>query len=274
MSYFFRGVEDLPASPLKPYSFLHLLMLGIFLLGAFILSNPNFGRFKGLVRKDGPGHTEEYDVSQLRRRLSRFIAWILLIDQLILYSWQLGSSYFRWDMSLPLYHCRIAIWLLIVGVLADKKTVLRAGMYWGIAGAFVALAFPDLYAFSFPHYTNFQFFIAHIGMGWLIFNLLADESIKISRRDTRKVLLISTFYNCGLFVFNLLMQKSFPGTDYGYTLSFPDYIPVRLAPLPHLLLFTLLFSGLILLIGRAFERNKKEYGFFKQIKKTLFSIPD
>lgn len=239
---FFRAVEDLSYPPLVPFSPLHLALLFLFCAGSYWVVN-----------------AFPQGASDKRQKLSRLFAWILLADQILLYLWQFGSGYFHWDLSLPLYHCRIAIWLLILGVLFHVQAALSVGMYWGLAGALMALLFPDLYKFSFPHYTNVQFFVAHMTMGFLVLNLLSDRSLWINRATTLQVLKLSNLFHLGLLAFNLALRPLYPQINYGYTLAFPDFIPLRLPVFGHFLLFSLLFNSLIFTIGLAYERQKAKH---------------
>lgn len=236
MKYFFRGVTD--QMPLTAFSFTHIMLLGLFALVLYLLARG----------------TNNLRDSLKAKKLSHLMAVVLLIDQVVLYAWQFGSGYFNLEQSLPLFHCRIAVWLLIFGVMFKRDRLLKVGMYWGLIGALIANLVPDLYPFKFPHYTNFQFFICHMTMGWLIIHLLFNQKIKVSRDDTRHVLLITNLYNTLLFAFNLVMQVHYPEANYGYVTDFPSIVPFHFPLLLHFLLVSLLFNLTIFAVGLVFEQ--------------------
>jgi hypothetical integral membrane protein (TIGR02206 family) len=102
-------------------------------------------------------------LSKLRNpdRIAKAMGVILLVDQVVLYSWQFISGYFNLELSLPLYHCRIAVPLLILDLVFGVKVLRPIWIFWGALGTIFSMIFMDLYRFDFPHYTNFQFFIVH-----------------------------------------------------------------------------------------------------------------
>lgn len=241
--YFFRGKEDLVFSPLAAFSALHLIILFAFLVLVAIIYR------RDLSLKEGNN----------RRNLSKFFAVILLIDQVILYSWQFSSGYFNLQLSLPIYHCRIAIALLIIGVLFNRINIIHVGMYWGFLGSIMALLVPDMYKFRFPHYTNIQFFLAHVIMGLLIINLLKSREIQITGKETKFVLLITNIYNLFLFIFNLSMAHFWGLKDinYGYMNAFPKIVPIRFNVFLHFIIISVLFNMIMLLIGYVFQALSK-----------------
>ena len=115
MKYFFRGVTD--QMPLTAFSFIHIMTLSLFVAVLCLLA-------KGSRQLKNPLKAA---------KLSKVMAVIMLVDQVVLYSWQFGSGYFNLEQSLPLFHCRIAVWLLIVGVLFKRDHLLKVGMYWGLS---------------------------------------------------------------------------------------------------------------------------------------------
>ena len=254
MEFFFRGAED--GTPLAPFSPVHLLLLAIFVLGFWLIGRSGCPRRSIGAGSGGqtiPASTGLRDPRRARR-FSVLLAGILLTDQIVLYAWQFGSGFFQMALSLPLFHCRIAIWLLIIGVLGQRKTILRVGMCWGAAGALLAMLVPDLYNFRFPHYTNFQFFIGHMVMGWLIFHLLWHERERIGRHEIRAVVLISTLYNVAMLGVNIALRPHFPAANYGYMMELPALVPIHLPIALHFPLMLALFAAIMVLIGLLFEK--------------------
>lgn len=207
MRHFFRIIED--GNDFKLFSPLHLLLLLIFFIGIIAI------RFRWFKLGD----------KKINKTLSYTLISIILIDQIILYAWQIGSGYFNLAISLPLYHCRVAVWCLIIGKFMKNRFISTIGIYWGTMGALVAMIMVDLYDFQFPHYTNFQFFICHILMGWFIINQLFNEGILINSKDQKKVLLATNIYNILLTGINLLLIKLGYPTNYGYMIEMPPFAP-------------------------------------------------
>lgn len=250
--HFFRANED--GFVFNMYGNIHLILIIIFISGIYLLTNKN-------------SFTKNNSTNNI---ILKGLATILLIDQIILYAWQLGSGYFRLDMSLPLYHCRIAIWFIIIGVLSNNKNIKTLGVIWGSLGSTLAMILPEIYAFNFPHYTNFQFFIAHITLGWIISNVLIVQKFQISEKELRFALKFTNIYNISLVIFNFALRTIYPDTNYGYMLALPGKIVIG-NPIIHSLIMIFVFNIGILLIYKLLSFKYEERSLF-QISKDLISL--
>ena len=76
---------------------------------------------------------------QVNRNFELIVAFVLLIQQITLYSWYHISNYNPFTEGLPLYHCRVAILALALGLIFKINLLLNIGAYWGIFGSISAL---------------------------------------------------------------------------------------------------------------------------------------
>lgn len=148
--------------------------------------------------------------------------------------------------------------MLIIGILKNNKRIKILGMYWGLLGSVIAMVMAELYKFSFPHYTNFQFFIVHIIMGWILAYLLFVERVKITKEDNIFVLKITTIYNISLVIFNLILKSSYPKVNYGYMLNAPEFIGPLFSPIIHAILMTIIFNLMMYLLYFLFNLIRKK----------------
>lgn len=89
---------------------------------------------------------------------------ILILQQSLLYLWYITSGNFTLGETLPLYTCRIAIFLSIGMLLFENYKCFEIAYFWGIAGSIIALMTPDTSGFGFPHIMFIQFFVGHGGL--------------------------------------------------------------------------------------------------------------
>ncbi|MGL5328719.1 MAG: TIGR02206 family membrane protein [Peptostreptococcaceae bacterium] len=150
------------------------------------------------------------------RNFEIFVGSVLVIQQVILYSWYLATNYNLITQGLPLYHCRIAILFVGIGMLFNKKNLMKLGSYLGIFGSISALLFPGLDPFSFPHMTQFSFFIGHIFLLWGSLYLLFVKNIGMSKVDFNKSLIFINVYHVLMFILNNAVSS-----NYGYMNSPP-----------------------------------------------------
>lgn len=227
LNNFFRGNEDGFKLPL--FGTVHIIILALFILGVFFIITK--------LKNNKKTH-----------KMVKFLAIVLTIDQIILYSWQIGSGYFKIDISLPLYHCRLVVWLLIYCAFYKNRTMKAITVFYSLLGAVIALIIPDLYKFSFPHYTNFQFFLIHLSMGWLVFYYLFVEKFKLNKEDLKKTMVITNIFNVFLLILNFSLRPMYPNVNYGYLLALPGNFSVFNSPVIHSILMMIIFNfGLVLI---------------------------
>ncbi len=245
MTYFFRGIED--GMPMTWYGTVHIALLLFWLLGmASIVAYKK--------------HISKYFKNDL---LLKIFAGILLADQIILYSWQFGSGYFNWHMSLPLYHCRVGTVLIIIATFSNNTWAKAVGIYWAILGSLMAMLLPDMYLFKFPHYTNFQFFVVHILLGFMVMYTIAVQNYCFPKKDLKRVFIFSNIFNICVAAFNICMRPYFPSINYAFmyevppmlksSLNFPLYIY-----LPVILLLYNVITFVIWCVGKRIYALQKK----------------
>lgn len=255
---FFYGVEN--AEPLViPLP----LMLGLLLLWLGVMVLIVLYR-KPLMQQKNP------------MCLAKIAAVVLLVDQAVLYLWQFLSGYFNIEMSLPFYHCRIAVPILVLDLLFGLTVLRSIWIYWGFLGSVFAMGFMDLYRFDFPHYTNFQFFIVHITLGWVIFYTIFVLGYRFDKKGLKRTLVVTLLYNIALIFFNAIMNGSFIAKEesmfnYGYMLFPPGPLKDFVLSFPPFVFYFVMLAGYELLIyllylgGRALNRISDKNGERKTV---------
>lgn len=197
-------------------------------------------------------------VKKESRLFEIFIGSILLVQQLILYTWYIGGNYNFLKEGLPLFHCRISIIMLIVGLILKSDFMAKMGSYWGIFGSTSALIFPGLDPFSFPHITQISYFIGHIFLLWGSVYLLFVKNIGMSKYEFKKVLIITNVYHMIIFAFDNII-----GANYAYMKSSPISIGNSLNPFLYgfivMTIFNIILSIEYMIINRSQNKDLEEY---------------
>lgn len=204
-------------------------------------------------------------------RIAKIAAVILLVDQAMLWSWQFLSGYFNFELSLPLYHCRIAVPLLILDLVFGVKILRSIWIYWGLLGSVFAMGIMDPYRFDFPHFTNFQFFVVHMLLGWIVIYTISVLGYRFDKKGLKLTLIVTLIYNISLIFFNAAFNGTFIARgdllyNYGYmlyapeplkdfTLSFPPFVFYFIMLIGYELLILLLY-----VIGRAINNISDRNG--------------
>ncbi|MFC3932954.1 YwaF family protein [Streptococcus dentapri] len=87
--------------------------------------------------------------------------WLQIGQLLLLYSWYLIYQ-IPLSVSLPLYHCRLAMIGLII--LPDKLSLKHYLALMGFGGALFALGYPVMDPYTFPHITGLSFIVGHFAL--------------------------------------------------------------------------------------------------------------
>ncbi len=137
----------------------------------------------------------------------RFIQILQSVQLLVLYSWYWGN-HLPLSESLPFYHCRVAMFvlLLIPGTSKYKQYFALLGVF----GATAALAYPLFDPYPFPHVTILSFIIGHVALlGNALLYLF--KNYEASLLNFKNVAVITFTLNALIWVVNLVVSG-----DYGF----------------------------------------------------------
>ena len=137
----------------------------------------------------------------------RFIQILQSLQLIVLYSWYWGNQ-MPLSESLPFYHCRIAMFvmLLIPGTSKYKQYFALLGTF----GATAALAYPLFDPYPFPHVTILSFIIGHVALlGNALLYLFRNYDASLL--NLKNVTVITFSLNALIGVVNLVV-----GGDYGF----------------------------------------------------------
>ena len=137
----------------------------------------------------------------------RFIQILQSLQLIVLYSWYWGNQ-MPLSESLPFYHCRIAMFvmLLIPGTSKYKQYFALLGTF----GATAALAYPLFDPYPFPHVTILSFIIGHVALlGNALLYLF--KNYEASLLNLKNVTVITFSLNALIGIVNLVV-----GGDYGF----------------------------------------------------------
>ena len=179
----------------------------------------------------------------------RFFQIIQAIQLIALYSWY-WINQFPLSESLPFYHCRLAMFvvLLLPGVSKTKQYFALLGTF----GTIAAFVYPIPDAYSFPHIVILSFIFGHLALfGNSLIYLLKDYDASLL--DFKRILVITSSLNALIFVVNLMT-----GGDYGF-LTKPPLIGDH-GPLINYLVVTLFLTCAIYLVSKAFQTMLEEKG--------------
>lgn len=166
---------------------------------------------------------------------------------LSLYIWY-GAKMIPISNSLPFYHCRLAMFALLL--LPDKTKLKQYFAFMGVSGAIFAIGYPIMDAYTFPHITAFSFLIGHYALlvGSIIYLMRYYKSNFLS---WKAIILYTFVLNLFLVIINYLT-----GGNYGILRYTPFITNTPL--LVRYLAVTFILTAMLLLIDWVFIR--REYG--------------
>ena len=188
----------------------------------------------------------------------RFFQILQAVQLILLYGWYLINQ-MPLTESLPFYHCRLAMFvvLLIPGVSKVKQYFAVLGTF-GTLAAFISPV-PDPYPF--PHIAILSFIFGHLALfGNSLIYLLRDYDASLL--DFKRILIITSSLNAVIFVVNQMT-----GGDYGF-LTKPPLVGDH-GRLINYLVVTLFLTCSIYLVSKAFqtmlvEKGERRLGFWQK----------
>ena len=179
----------------------------------------------------------------------RFFQITQAIQLISLYSWY-WINQFPLSESLPFYHCRLAMFVVIL-----LPGVSRVKQYFAVLGTFGTLAafvYPVPDPYPFPHIAILSFIFGHLALlGNSLIYLLKDYDASLL--DFKRILVITSSLNALIFVVNLMT-----GGDYGF-LTKPPLVGNH-GPLINYLVVTLFLTFAIYIVSKAFQTMLEEKG--------------
>ena len=179
----------------------------------------------------------------------RFFQILQAIQLIALYSWY-WINQFPLSESLPFYHCRLAMFVVLL-----LPGVSRVKQYFAVLGTFGTLAafvYPVPDPYPFPHIAILSFIFGHLALfGNSLMYLLKDDDASLL--DFKRTLIITSSLNALIFVVNLMT-----GGDYGF-LTKPPLVGDH-GLLVNYIVVTLFLTCAIYLVSKAFQTMLEEKG--------------
>ncbi|MFS9145222.1 TIGR02206 family membrane protein [Streptococcus infantis] len=184
-----------------------------------------------------------------KKACQRFFQILQAVQLIVLYSWY-WINQFPLSESLPFYHCRLAMFVVLL-----TPGVSRVKQYFAVLGTFGTLAafvYPVPDPYPFPHIAILSFAFGHLALfGNSLIYLLKDYDASLL--DFKRILVITSSLNALIFLVNVVT-----GGDYGF-LTKPPLVGDH-GLLVNYIVVTLFLTCAIYLSSKAFQIILQEKG--------------
>ena len=184
-----------------------------------------------------------------KKACQRFFQILQAVQLIVLYSWY-WINQFPLSESLPFYHCRLAMFVVLL-----TRGVSRVKQYFAVLGTFGTLAafvYPVPDPYPFPHIAILSFIFGHLALfGNSLIYLLKDYDASLL--DFKRILVITSSLNALIFLVNVVT-----GGDYGF-LTKPPLVGDH-GLLVNYIVVTLFLTCAIYLSSKAFQIILQEKG--------------
>ena len=184
-----------------------------------------------------------------KKACQRFFQILQAVQLIVLYSWY-WINQFPLSESLPFYHCRLAMFVVLL-----TPGVSRVKQYFAVLGTFGTLAafiYPVPDPYPFPHIAILSFVFGHLALfGNSLIYLL--KNYDASLLDFKRILIITSSLNALIFLVNVVT-----GGDYGF-LTKPPLVGDH-GLLVNYIVVTLFLTCAIYLSSKAFQIILQEKG--------------
>ena len=172
----------------------------------------------------------------------RFFQILQALQLILLYGWYLVNQ-MPLTESLPFYHCRLAMFVVLL-----TPGVSRVKQYFAVLGTFgtiAAFVYPVPDPYPFPHIAILSFIFGHLALlGNSLIYLLKD--FDASLLDFKQILLITVSLNTLIFLVNILTAG-----NYGF-LTNPPLVGDH-GFLINYIVVTLVLTSAIFLVSKVFQ---------------------
>ncbi len=199
IDYYFRNAPK--DFKFKIFGLTHIFILTFtFLSTYFIYKNRNY--------------LKEHD--NLYKIILKVIALLVLFEQVSFLYFYFFKTNYGPEEGLPLFTCRIALYTTFFGILFKSKKLKGITAYYGIIGGILALIYPDIYSYAFPHVLYVDFFTEHILILWAACLFVFVEDFEFSKKQFNFALVFTNVF----LVVSLIVDQVMDA-NYAYLLRAP-----------------------------------------------------
>ena len=142
-----------------------------------------------------------------KKAYQRFFQILQAVQLILLYGWY-WVNHMPLSESLPFYHCRMAMFVVLL--LPDQSKYRQYFALLGTFGTLAAFVYPVPDAYPFPHIAILSFIFGHLALlGNSLVYLLRQYNARLL--DVKGIFLMNFALNALIFVVNLVT-----GGDYGF----------------------------------------------------------
>ncbi|MDU3839571.1 MAG: TIGR02206 family membrane protein [Streptococcus mitis] len=142
-----------------------------------------------------------------KKAYQRFFQILQAVQLILLYGWY-WVNHMPLSESLPFYHCRMAMFVVLL--LPDQSKYRQYFALLGTFGTLAAFVYPVPDAYPFPHIAILSFIFGHLALlGNSLVYLLRQYNARLL--DVKGIFLMTFALNALIFVVNLVT-----GGDYGF----------------------------------------------------------
>lgn len=138
------------------------------------------------------------------RRFIIVVRSVLALMMLLVYLWYVRIG-FPLNEALPLYHCRIGMFTILL--LPNRNIFKHYFALLGVVGAVLAVAVPDFYLYPLVHVTNTFFFVGHYSLLILSLAYLFEKAEQ--ELSWRQIISITLGLNLALVIVNYLTLANY-----------------------------------------------------------------
>lgn len=160
--------------------------------------------------------------SKENKTILKITSIICIVMQFAMIVWYCYYSDNFVQDGLPLYHCRISMFVISFAILFDKEDTLfvKYLALFSIFGASIAFILPDFHHFNPPHITTTNFIVSH---SILLFNSLSVLSYSQNKLRFKNIAIIAFSLNLPIFLIDIFVKA-----NYAYLISLPiNYQPIK-----------------------------------------------
>lgn len=151
-------------------------------------------------------------INKESKLFERGLTIIMLLFNVCIYVWYYFSPENFIVKGLPLYTCRMAVYLLVAGIFFNKEFWLKIGVCWGFFGGIAGLILPSIFNFPFPHIMQIATFFLHVYLVLISTYYLFVKRIPMTKKDLKESCIFTVGFLGVVTIINLLLGSNYSGT--------------------------------------------------------------
>jgi hypothetical integral membrane protein (TIGR02206 family) len=188
---------------------------------------------------------------KIKRRFMLVLAAVMPLIELSRQTWAALSGYYDITRDLPFQMCRLMLFMYSAAIISNSKTLKTACYGFGLPGAFLAYAFPNVTLYPLLSFEYLRYMTAHLLLAAVPVMWVAGDGFRPEFKAVKWLFPVLFLTAASVFAINVLL-----GSNYIYVNRLPEHVDIYIAQPWYTLAIFAFMNAVVLITMLPFVKSK------------------